>query len=197
MEEGPRRVAEAPFSHVPVGTPAWKGRGCPPIIRATGVRMRPHILGVGRMEAPVRGRALKSKGTTLVAVLVAVALLALVAAVFASAFDIALRSCKVVGNTAQALSIAQHKIDQMRAVGYGRLTYSELATAGIIDGAPTIPPYSFVDSDNLRFYFAQPGGRLSIAQEEPDVRRVTVEIEWGGTRQTAGDITLVALISRE
>ena len=74
--------------------------------------------------------AAKNQGSTLVGVIMALALLGFVAAIFAPAFDVAMRYSKVVGHTSQALSIAQHKIDQMRAVGYGRLTRSERVNAG-------------------------------------------------------------------
>jgi type II secretory pathway pseudopilin PulG len=137
------------------------------------------------------------RGLSLVSVIVALALLGLVAAVFSSAFDLALRSASVVGRTSQALSIAQHKIDQMRAVGYGRLTYTELVTAGIIDGTPATSPYNFVLADDLDTYLPAPVGTISITTPESDLACVTVHIAWSGSAHTTGDISLVALISKE
>jgi type II secretory pathway pseudopilin PulG len=138
-----------------------------------------------------------TRGSTFISVMVALILLGLVAGVFSRAFDVALRSATIVGRTSQALSIAQHKIDQMRALGYGRLTYSELKAAGIIDVTPATSPYRFIQADSLATCLPTPSGTITITTPESDVRCVTVEIAWGGATHTDGDISVTALISRD
>ena len=134
---------------------------------------------------------------SLISVMVAMVLVAMVAAVFASSFQVALNSCKIVGNTSQALSIAQHKIDQMRAVGYGRLNYSDLQSAGIIDANPSTQPYSFQGVESLNTYYPAPTGTITITQPEADVAMVTVYVSWSGNQKVQGNITLKALIVRD
>ena len=43
---------------------------------------------------------------------------------------------RMVGNYQQASSLVQHKIDELRSVGYGRLDFTNLRTSGIIDATP-------------------------------------------------------------
>ena len=52
---------------------------------------------------------------------------------FSAMLPMASKASRMVGSYQQAASMVQHKIDQCRAIGYGRLTYSELLTAGVID----------------------------------------------------------------
>jgi hypothetical protein len=117
----------------------------------------------------MRSPVVANRGSTLVGVIVALALLA----------------------------FAQHKIDQMRAIGYGRLNYSELRSAGIIDASPATMPYSFRGADGLDTYFPSPSGTIAIAATEEDIRMVTINITWAGHSHTGGDVTLTALISRD
>jgi len=103
------------------------------------------------------------------------------------------------GNYAQALSLCQHKIDQMRAVGYGRLDYASLTNAGIIDPNPSAQPYTFATVDSLASFFPAYGGAITVEDYAAGLKRVTVQVSWQGcgTKQTEGAYTLVALIAKD
>jgi prepilin-type N-terminal cleavage/methylation domain-containing protein len=139
------------------------------------------------------------RGYSLIEVMVATFLLSMAVLTFAALFPVAAKSSKMTGNYAQAVSIAQHKIDQLRAIGYGRLNYTEMLNAGIIDAAPGSDPYEFDVIDNLAGYFPIYTGTISLATEAADLTRVTVTVAWQGQgdRATQGNATLVALIPAE
>lgn len=140
-----------------------------------------------------------NRGLTLVEITVALGVMTFVVLMFAATLPMAARTSKMNGNYAQAISLCQHKIDQMRAVGYGRLTYTELRAAEIIDSTPTSPPYSFYTVDELGNYFASATGTIDLQTFDTNITRVTVRLNWTGcgTRQTAGSYSLVALIAKE
>lgn len=108
------------------------------------------------------------------------------------------KSGKMVGNHQQAVSLVQHKIDQLRAVGFGRLVYTELRDAGIIDTTPTVPPYRFTRVDDLASLYPTPVGTINVESVTADVRRVTVTLTWTGSAfgQGNGSVTVQALIAR-
>src|SRR5687767_7709995 len=97
-------------------------------------------------------------GYTLIEVLVALFLVALGAILFTAMMPMSARGSHMVGNYQQASSLVQHKIDQLRAVGYGRLNYTELQTAGIIDTSQTTSPYRFTNVDALASIFTSATG---------------------------------------
>ena len=61
-------------------------------------------------------------GYTFIEVIVALFLVSLGAIMFSSMLPMASKGGRMVGNYQQASSIVQHKIDECRSVGYGRLT---------------------------------------------------------------------------
>ncbi len=144
-------------------------------------------------------------GYSLVEVIVAMALFSLATLVFAALFPAAAKTSKMNNQYAQAVSLAQHKVDQMRAVGYGRLNYTDLLAAGIIDASPTTSPYKFDQqsatdaADDLSNFFPADTSSITVGDEDTDLKRVTVTLNWtgDGSKQTAGSVTLVALIARE
>lgn len=110
----------------------------------------------------------------------------------------ALRTGSMIGKHEQAASLVQHKIDQLRAVGYGRLNYAELRNAGIIDEEPTTPPYSFKVVDRLHEIFPEPEATIALVDETSNIKRITVTLQWqgGGFVQGRGELQAVALIAR-
>jgi len=144
-------------------------------------------------------------GYSLVEVIVAMTLFSLATLVFAALFPAAAKTSKMNNLYAQAVSLAQHKVDQMRAVGYGRLDYTDLLAAGIIDATPNASPFRFdqqsaADSaDDLSNFFPSDTSSITIADEATDLKRVTVTLNWTGfnEKSQSGSVTLVALIARE
>jgi len=146
-------------------------------------------------------KAKTDAGFTLMEVMVSLFVMTLIVLMFAATLPMAAKSSKMNGNYAQAMSLCQHKIDQMRSVGYGALTYSGLRTAEIIDASPTSLPYSFQQMDSLSSYFTSATGTINVQSHSThtNVRIVTVRVQWTGTgaRQTAGTCELVALIASD
>jgi hypothetical protein len=92
----------------------------------------------------------------------------------------------------------QHKIDQCRGVGYGRLTFTELRNGGIIDATPTASPFSFKTVDGLTAIFPNTVATITITDFSADIKQVTVELTWTGSpnRQGNGTMSATALIAR-
>ena len=102
------------------------------------VNWRLGVAGLGNIT-----RTSNNKGFTLIEVMISVMIFALLMVLYATCIPVAKKASVMNGQFAQAISLCQHKIDQMRAVGYGRLDYSDLNDAEIIDDSPTSSPYSF------------------------------------------------------
>jgi Tfp pilus assembly protein PilV len=140
----------------------------------------------------------KKLGYTFIEVMVSLFLVSMGAIMFSSMMPMAAKGGHMVGNYQQASSLVQHKIDECRSVGYGRLTYSELQTAGIIDASPTSSPYSFTGVDGLTSIYVNATGTLTITDFSATIKQVTVTLTWTGSpsRQGNGTLTAVALIAK-
>lgn len=137
-------------------------------------------------------------GYTLIEVVVALFLTTLGAVMFGALMPMASKTSRMVGNYQQASSLVQHKVDQLRAVGYGRLTYTELRTAGIIDASPTVPPYRFTGVDGLSSIYPQATGTIDVTDYSSSIKRITVSLTWDGStaRQGNGTLSVVAFVAR-
>ncbi len=120
------------------------------------------------------------RGMTLLEVGVSVLLLGFCTVLFVGLYPMSARSSRMSGNQAQAISIVQHKVDQLRALGYGRLTFADMRAAGVIDPTPTAAPYRFEATDNIASVFPSPVGTISVASAGTDLARVTVRLQWVG-----------------
>lgn len=138
------------------------------------------------------------RGFTLTEVIIALMVFAILTLIFASCIPVAHKTAKVNGQYSQAISLCQHKIDQLRAVGYGRLTYEELSDAGIIDEAPLFSPYSFVEVDQVGSYLSQPNATLSIQTIGTDQIKATATITWKRTmyEDKTSSASLSAIITK-
>ena len=145
-------------------------------------------------RVPKRSKA----GFTLLEAVIAIFVLGATATVFFAFLPTAIKTGKMVGNHQQASSLIQHKIDQLRGVGYGRLTYTELADAGIIDPAPTTSPYSFAQVDGLGEIYITPVATVTVEDYNTQVKQVTVTLTWTGShaQQGNGSLTTRALIAK-
>jgi hypothetical protein len=110
--------------------------------------------------------------------MVSLFIFALVALIFSGTISASLRAGRLNGQYAQATSLCQHKIDQMRAVGFGRLNYTELSDAGIIDDDPSSQPFSFAQVDDVASYLPQASTSIRIETVDSSVVKVTVSISW-------------------
>ncbi len=132
----------------------------------------------------------KNGGFTLIEVMVSVFILSAIALMFAVTIPAAKKAAYINGQYAQAASLCQHKIDELRAIGPGRMdSFAELRAAGAIDASPTGSPYSFTATDNLDNNLNDPSqdlhmpsatGKLTITQNAKfaDAMDATVTITW-------------------
>ncbi len=140
---------------------------------------------------------LNNKGFTLVEVMISLITFAVLTLIFAATVPLAKKTAHMNGQYAQAISLCQHKIDQLRAVGYGRITYTELSDAGIIDDSPTTPPFSFNEVDQVEEYLPQPNATLNVESIGPNQLRIIASITWKTTTHNTKTSTasLTAIIT--
>ncbi|MCX6376861.1 MAG: type II secretion system protein [Armatimonadetes bacterium] len=121
----------------------------------------------------------KSSGYTLMEVIMSLFVLGVITLMFASTAPSASKMAYMNGQYAQAASLCQHKIDQMRAVGFGRLTYAELHPE-IIDDSPSTPPYSFAVVDSVSEYLPDATAIVRVDQvpNQVHVLKVTATVTW-------------------
>ncbi len=143
-------------------------------------------------------RRRKTAGFTFTEAIVGIFIVALSAAIYCSLLPMAFKTGKMVGNSNQASSLVQHKIDQMRGVGWGRLTYKELSNAGIVDASPNAAPFNFKTVDNLSAIYVTPTATIDVADYNTEIKKVTVTLTWSGSanKQGNGTITAMALIAK-
>jgi hypothetical protein len=124
---------------------------------------------------------------------------ALLTVLFASSLVLSTTASGMNGQYAQALSLCQHKMDQLRAVGYGRLDYIELNDAGIVDASPSASPYRFMTQDSVGSLLQNASTSLAIVPLASDarVKVVTVTISWKASsgRTTNSTASLVGYIA--
>jgi prepilin-type N-terminal cleavage/methylation domain-containing protein len=138
-------------------------------------------------------------GYSLIEVMVATFLLSLGVLIFSALAPVSAKASKMNGNYAQAVSIAQHKVDELRAVGYGRLNHTDLVAAGVIDASPATEPYKFDGVDTLASYYPIFTSSITTEDVATDLKKATVTVSWTGLgdKPTQGNATLVVLIARE
>jgi len=141
-------------------------------------------------------RRICNQGFTLVEVMLSLLVFVVLTLIFAGSVPVAYRTAKMNGQYSQALSLCQHKIDQLRAVGYGRINYDELSDAGIIDDSPTTPPYSFSGVDRVADYLPHSTATLALTYGTGEVK-ATATITWavGTDLNKTSTVTLSAVIA--
>jgi type II secretory pathway pseudopilin PulG len=145
-----------------------------------------------------------ARGFTLVEAMISLFVFGLVTVIFASSLIVGKSASTMNGQYAQAISLGQHKIDQLRVMGYGKLTYIELQDADRVDATPTTQPYSFVGVDQVATCLPNPTAQLWIADaagsyDSTRVKLVTVIITWKASprRTTNSTLTLRAYIAKD
>lgn len=126
-------------------------------------------------------RVRRRRGQTLIDVIVATMVIAWGVLAFVAIYPSASRSSRTSADYAQACTATQHKIDQMRAIGYGRLNYADLRNGGIIDTTSNASPYRFEAIDGLSAAFWNPVGTITVSTVSTDLAKVTVRLEWKAT----------------
>jgi len=134
----------------------------------------------------------RARGFTLAETVLSIFLLGVVAVVFGALFPVSQRVSGSAKWRAAALALAERRMEAIKFIGYGNLTYDGLRAYGLIDASPNTSPFSFTNTDDAsRESPARvlPNGQGQIVVEDAawDVKRVTVRVSWrdlnGQTRQ--------------
>lgn len=143
-------------------------------------------------------RRVRTRGFTWIEILAAVFVIGISAMIFGAVFPMAAKTQTMAANNQQALGIVQHKVDQLRAVGYGRLTYTELKNASIIDSSPTTSPFRFNTVDELSTLYTSAVGTITVTDFSTTIRQVTVTLTWTNSARRPGNgtVSLSALVAK-
>lgn len=143
----------------------------------------------------------RKKGFTLLEVAASLLAFSIVVVIFASSIVMAYKTAHINGQYTQAISLCQHKIDQLRSMGLGKLTYDELSGAAeVIDPTPTDPScYSFTGVDDVASYL--PGSAATLKIETPyngddKKAKVTATVSWRPLgKNKDSSLSLVAIVT--
>lgn len=122
----------------------------------------------------------RRRGYTLVEVAISVFLIGIAVLMFTALYPPASRASHMSANYSQAISEVQHKVDQLRAVGYGRLNYSDLLAADVIDASPNASPFHFETTDSLNTYLPKAVGTITLSSAGTNLIQATVKVTWDG-----------------
>lgn len=136
-------------------------------------------------------------GLTLIEVMIAVLVLSFAVAVFAPLYPASMRLRSKAENVTRATTLAQQKLEQVRALPYTSLTYSGLQTNSVIDASPTTSPYSFTSVDSLASKLPQGAGTLTLSTPATDLKQIDVTVTWGGLVQNGNSVTMSTQIANK
>ena len=147
----------------------------------------------------MRTRMRSTRGHSLLEIPLSMLLLSTATVVFASLYPTASKASRMTGSHSQAVSAVQHKVDELRAVGYGRLNYIDLRAAGIVDATATTSPYHFEVTNDLQRQFPDPVGTVSVSSAGTNLALVTVRLHWAGApgKVMEGNHEVSVLIANE
>lgn len=131
-----------------------------------------------QVRAPDRQLFRSRRGFNLIEVTLAVALFTIATLLFAALYPTASRASRLTGSYSQGISILQHKVDQLRAVGYGSLDYTNLVNTGLIDAAPSTGAYHFETIDALSQELWSPVGTITISDVTTEMKRADISLSW-------------------
>jgi len=164
-------------------------------------------------SCPARKRRKSRRGGfTIAEIALALIVFTMMTLMFAAVFPMAVRGAQYSSNYAQATLVAQHKMDQIRSMGYKKTTMpSDLVGLNIIDSATPNAngSYNFTNADNLvssggvQGYFpAGSQGTVTISDYNATnssvpsgtIVLVKVNITWVGGGVSTGSYSLTTMI---
>ena len=153
-------------------------------------------------SGPARRRARRGAGFTVIEAALAVFVLTMMGLLFGAVLPICLRGSQQTSAYSQAALIAQRKLDQMRAAGYGKLNLAGMQSLNIVNAQNADGSFDFTTVDHLTGaggFFTAPntghvgtitvsdfGGDVTAQDQNTsvppagNVRMVTVTLAWGG-----------------
>jgi hypothetical protein len=137
---------------------------------------------------------------TLAEVVLSIFLLGVVAVVFGALFPTGQRLSGSAKWRAAALALAERRMEAIKFIGYGNLTYDGLRAYRLIDASPNTPPFSFTNTDDAtRESPARmlPNGQGQIVVEDVawDVKRVIVRVSWRELNGRSNQVELRTLVT--
>ena len=151
-------------------------------------------------------------GMNLVEVLLAMLVFLMIALMFGAAIPAATRGTRYSGNFQQAISVVQHKLDQLREADYSRLNPTEMDARNIIDSTGTC---STSGSTTTCYYTTQDGivsafgagavgtivvspftPSLIVASGEYTLLSVTVTLTWKDSNGASHSYSASTLVSQ-
>lgn len=144
-------------------------------------------------------RRRRATGFTLAEVVLSIFLLAVVAVVFGALYP---ASQRIGGGSkwrATALMLAERRMEAVKLLGYGNLTYDGLRAYRLIDASPTTSPFSFTHTDDARNespsrLLPQGTGEIVIEDAAWDVKRVIVRVSWRDANGRTQKVELRTLV---
>lgn len=139
------------------------------------------------------------RGFTMVEVVLAIFLLAVVAVIFGALYPTSQRLTGGAKQRAVALMLAERRMESIKLLGYGNLNYEGLRAYGLIDDSPNASPFSFTNTDNARqespsTMLPNGIGQIEIQDAGWDTRRVIVRVSWQGPNGNTQTVELRTLI---
>ena len=162
--------------------------------------MKPSIKRERRGDpSETRGHGRRTRGFSLIEVVVSMLLLAVAVLVFVALYPSASKSSRMTSRYTQALGVVQHKVDQLRAFGYGRLNFTDLRQVLSIDATPTTCPYRFDGVDQVSSVLPGAVGTITVTDVGANLREVVVAVSWGGSgiRAAEGSHAVTLLVPNE
>jgi type II secretory pathway pseudopilin PulG len=136
------------------------------------------------------------RGFTLLEMMIAMMTIAAIAIIFAGSVVMAEKAAHVNSQYSQAISLCQHKIDECRAQGYGKLGNYDDMDGIILDVGHPTQPYSFEEIDQVADYLPNPQEcSVTITDSATDVRLVKVTVTWKNPRRRNSTVSLSALVA--
>lgn len=142
----------------------------------------------------------RSRAFTLPEVVLSIFLLGVIAVVFGALYPASERLSGGAKHRATALMLAERRMEAIKLLGYGNLTYDGLRAYGLIDANPTSSPYSFTNTDSARNesparLLPQGTGQIIVEDTEWDVRRVTIRVTWQDISGRTQSVELRTLVT--
>lgn len=131
----------------------------------------------------------KHAAFTLVEVMIALLAFSFLIAIFGAMYPLGMRLNNDAKLRAEAVTIAQKTMDEVRFAGFGNLTYSGLVAYGVIDTSKASTPFSITSADGNNSPASRlPNGTgtLVVSDVAFDLKKVLVSISW---RSSSGATT--------
>ncbi|MEN6372808.1 MAG: hypothetical protein ABFD64_12445 [Armatimonadota bacterium] len=135
-----------------------------------------------------------NRGVGLIDVMITVMLLGMAGVIFTATFPTGHSALNQAEDTKKAVELAQKKLEQVKALGYESLSYTNLRAANAIDEDQTSSPYNFTSVDNLAKSLASSSGTLEITNYAAGIKKVVATVSWNssGVARSVKVQTLIA-----